>query len=167
MNIPTIIKTLIDGTALALIASLFIMITLRINPRIWLNDYPKDIQAKVPPQSSYEKRISLLLGLPFLLLLMGFPFVSSLTLKQQFPEQATFSTLFINSFGVILIFNLVDWLILDWLIFCIITPPFIVLKGTEGMPGYKNFFFHFQGFLTGTFISVAYGLITAAVISFL
>jgi hypothetical protein len=167
MNISNIIRILIDGATLALIASLFIVITLRINPRIWLNDYPKDIRAKVPPQTSHEKRISLLLGLPFILLLVGFPFVSSLTLKQEFPGQAAFSALFINSFGVIFIFNLADWLLLDWLVFCIITPAFIVLEGTEGMPGYKNFLFHFQGFITGTFLSITYGLIAAAIISFL
>jgi hypothetical protein len=164
---PTINKTIIDGATLSLLASLFIMVTMRINPRIWLNDYPKDIQAQVPPQSSYEKRVSTLLGIPFILLLLGFPLFSSLTLKQQFPGQITFSALFINSFGVVFIFNLVDWLILDWLIFCIITPKFIVLEGTEGMYGYKNFFFHFQGFLIGSLLSVISGSIIAAILLYL
>lgn len=164
---PTITKMIIDGVILSLLASLFIMVTMKVNPRIWLNDYPKDIQAKVAPQSPYEKRISFLLGIPFILLLLGFPLFSSLTLKQQFPGQISFSALFVNSFGVVFIFNLVDWLILDWLIFCVITPKFIVLEGTEGMPGYKNFFFHFQGFLIGSFLSAIYGLIIATILSFL
>ena len=31
-------------------------------------------------------------------------------------------TLFANAFGVSFAFNLVDWLLLDWLLFCLITP---------------------------------------------
>jgi len=35
-------------------------------------------------------------------------------------------------------------LILDWLIFVTIQPSFIVIPGTEGMAGYKDYWFHFQ-----------------------
>jgi len=162
-----ITELIVDGAVLSILASLFIIITLRLNPRIWLQDYPKDVQAKVPPKTPQEKRLSLLLGIPFLLLLITIPFVSSLTLKYQTQGPISFWALFINSFGVVFIFNLVDWLILDWLMFCAITPRFVVIPGTEGMTGYKDYFFHFRGFLIGSVFSAVAGLIIATIVLFL
>lgn len=40
-------------------------------------------------------------------------------------------------------------LIMDWLIICIITPKWVVIEGTEGCKGYKDYMFHFKGFLIG------------------
>jgi hypothetical protein len=69
--------------------------------------------------------------------------------------------------GVLFLFNLVDWLILDWLIICTITPSFVVLPGTEGMAGYKNYWMHFKGFLIGTVLSMLVGLIATGIVLFL
>ena len=75
--------------------------------------------------------------------------------------------LLVNGFAVMSIFNSVDWLILDWLIFCTITPAFLVIPGTEGSPGYKNYVFHFRGFLIGTGLSATIGLIIAGALQFI
>ena len=55
-------KILVDGLILSGLASLFILISMRANPRIWLHDYPKEIQARVPPKTAPEKRLSLLIA---------------------------------------------------------------------------------------------------------
>ncbi len=81
----TIQNIIHDGLILTACASLFITITLWANPRIWLHDYPKDIQAMVPPKSEREKRLSLWLGIPFLVLLFAFPFFSTLEFKEYNP----------------------------------------------------------------------------------
>jgi len=162
-----ITRIIVDGAILSVLASLFIIVTLRLNPRIWLQDYPKDVQAKVPPKTPQEKHLSLVLGIPFLLLLVAIPFVSSLTMKYQTQGQIPFWVLFINSFSVAFIFNLVDWLILDWLMFCTITPGFLVITGTEGMAGYKDYLFHFRGFLIGSVLSAIAGLVIATIVLFL
>ena len=49
----------------------------------------------------------------------------------------------------LLVFNIFDLIILDWLLFCTIQPRLMVLPGTEGMPGYRDYRFHFIGFLKG------------------
>jgi hypothetical protein len=162
-----ITRIIVDGAILSVLASLFIIVTLRLNPRIWLQDYPKDVQAKVLPKTPQEKHLSLVLGIPFLLLLVAIPFVSSLTMKYQTQGQIPFWVLFINSFSVAFIFNLVDWLILDWLMFCTITPGFLVITGTEGMAGYKDYLFHFRGFLIGSVLSAIAGLVIATIVLFL
>jgi hypothetical protein len=49
----------------------------------------------------------------------------------------------------LLVFNVFDLLILDWILFCTIRPRWLVLPGTEGMAGYGDYRFHFIGFLKG------------------
>jgi len=162
----SISKIILDGLVLSAIASIFILITMGVNPRIWLQDYPQDIQARVPPKTEKEKRLSLALGIPFLVLLVAVPFVSTLVLKNQHQDTLSYLSLVIHAFGVVFVFNVVDWLVLDWLMFCTITPGFVVISGSEGAEGYKNYMFHFRGFLIGTTLSVVAGLIIGAVVSF-
>jgi len=158
-------KIITDGALLSILASLMIVVSMRVNPRIWLQDYPQEIQAKVPPKTVREKQLSLIFGIPFLLLLVAVPFWSTYTLRQQFTTP--FLGLLLNAFGVAFIFNLVDWLILDWLMFCTLTPAFIVIPGTQGMAAYKDYGYHFRGFLIGTVFSAVAGLVIAGLVSLL
>jgi hypothetical protein len=161
MNTLSII--LIYGIAGSVLISAVLLGMIAVNPRLMLQDYPKDVQAAVPPKTREEKRQTLYWSLPIWLLLLGFPTAAALSAK---AAHAGFLEIFLSAFGVIFVFNLVDWLILDWLVFCTITPRFAVLPGTEGMAGYKNYAMHFKGFLIGTALSVGTGLIIAAIIAF-
>lgn len=84
------------------------------------------------------KATDALLGIPFWLCLIGFPLAAALATK---AAQGNAFEIFLSAAGTLFLFNLVDWLILDWLIVCTITPRFMVLPGTEGMAGYKNYGF--------------------------
>jgi hypothetical protein len=59
----------VHGGLLSLVASAFVLVTLRINPRIQLQDYPRSIQDLDPPKSAEERAWSLTLGVTFLVLL--------------------------------------------------------------------------------------------------
>lgn len=155
----SVAKIILDGVILSVIASLFILVTLRINSRIWLHDYPQDIQARVHPKTERERRLSSILGVLFLILLFAVPFVSTLALKSQNSGEISWFLLAVNAFGVVFVFNLVDWLVLDWLMFCAITPSFVVIPGSEDAKAYKDYWFHFRGFLKGTVISAVAGLV--------
>jgi len=106
-------KILLDGALLSILASISIIGILRFNPRLFLQDYPEEIQSGVPPKTNLEKRQSLITGIPFLLLLFAVPFISTLILKRQSGETISFILLFLNAFGVAFIFNLVDLLSAD------------------------------------------------------
>ena len=126
-------STLIYGVLASLVLSALILALLWHNPRLLLQEYPKDVRAAVPPKTSAEKRLSAYWAAVFLLLLIAFPMLAAFSAKaahQGLPR------IFLSAFGVSFLFNLVDWLILDWLIICTITPAFVVIPGTEGMAGY-------------------------------
>jgi hypothetical protein len=159
-------RILIHGGALSLLSSLYLLAVLYYNPRLFLQDYPDEVQARVPPKTAQERRQSLLVGVPFLLLLIAVPTLSTLALKNQ-AGGATFWQLFLNAFGVVFSFNLVDWLLLDWLIICTLKPRFLIIPGTEGMDSYEDYAYHFRGFLIGTLLSLVAGLAIAAVVALL
>ena len=153
-----------DGLILSVLSSALLIIALYVNPRSFLQDYPEEIQALVPPKTTKEKRIALAFGIPFLILLTAIPLLSTFFIEALSGYTAPFWALFVNAFGVAFVFNLVDWLLLDWVMFCTITPKFVVIPGTEGHPAYKNYGFHFRGFLVGTALSAAAGFIFAGIV---
>src|ERR1700735_5707025 len=139
-----------DGALLSIVASTYLLILLRFNPRIFLRHYPREIREIVPPKSEIERRISILLGIPFVLLLLGVPFVTALLRRTATQGRASFWELFAHAFGVFFLFNLVDLLILDWLILCWFAPRWAILPGTENIVISRPYLLHFKGFLMGT-----------------
>lgn len=157
-------RMLIDGCCLSILASLYIIIILKVNPRLVLQNYRADIQQAVPPKTEREKRLSVIIGIPFLIFVFAVPFLSTLLLKLQLRNAVGFLLLFRHAFGISFMFNLVDLLVLDLLLFCLITPKFIVLPGTEGMKAYKDFKYHLSKAVKGTLISGIAGLVIAGIV---
>jgi hypothetical protein len=151
-----------DGALLSFVASTYLLVLIRLNPRIFVAHYPKEIQEVVPPKSGKERRMSILLGL-----LIGVPFTSVLLWRTATLGSHSFWELFAYAFGVLFIFNLVDLLILDWLIVCWLKPRWVILPGTEHIEIPKPYLHHFKGFLTGTVGLVFVGLAVAAFLNFL
>jgi hypothetical protein len=151
-----------DGVLLSVVASTYLLVLLRFNPRIFVAHYPKEIREIVPPKSAKERRMSILLGL-----LIGVPFASALLWRTATLGSHSFWELFVYAFGVLFIFNLVDLLILDWLIVCWIKPRWVILPGTEHVVIAKPYFHHFKGFLMGTVGLVFIGFAVATLLHFL
>jgi hypothetical protein len=156
------LQLLTDSAIYVAVATILLVGLVLYNPRLMLQDYPPAIKASVPPKTKTEKRQSTLLGMPFLLVLLVLPFVFVF----QLPKDS-FLGLFMHAFGVVWAFNIWDWLVLDWLVFCTLTPKMFVIPGSEGHPAYKDYGFHFRGFLIGTVFSLALGLVVAAVAYFM
>jgi hypothetical protein len=145
------------------LATLFLLGLVLYSPRLMLQDYPPAIKAIVPPKTESEKKLSTWLGLPFILVLLAYPVYATFVFQSQSHGQAGFFALFLYAFSIAFAFNIWDWLVLDWLIFCTITPRQFVIPGSEGHPAYKDYKFHFRGFLIGTVFSILMGLVTAGV----
>ena len=54
--------------------------------------------------------------------------------RQRVPVAVVFIAVLLDMFSV---FNLLDWLMLDWLIVVTIRPGFLILPGTESLAGYN------------------------------
>ena len=157
----------IYGLVFSLLFSALLLIMVKISPEMMLNDYPPDIKAKYGLASEETKRKRKPFILVFFLIVIGVPLLSILSLDRALAGTPTFLYIFIELFVLFFVFNLVDLLILDWLIFCTITPGFMVLPGTEGMAGYKDYGFHFRGFLIGCVVCLVSALVFAGIAALL
>jgi hypothetical protein len=160
-------RILRDGALLSVVASTYLLVLLRFSPRMFLKHFPKEIREIVPPKSEKERRMSILLGVPLGLLFIGSTFASALLWRASAQGSLSFWELFAHVFCLFFVFNLVDLLILDWLIVCRFTPRWLIIPGTEHIVMPKEYLYHFKGFLMGTVVSVIGGLAIAAPLHFL
>ena len=129
--------------------SIYVFLILKNYPFSMLHDYPKDIQAAaaidtpLKEQEKAAKRFGAVGGLIIFVVLLLFG------LLRFYTEQVSFVQVLIYLFIVAMTWNVVDLLVMDWLIVCTITPKWVVIRGTEGCKGYKDYLFHFKGFLIG------------------
>ena len=142
-----------------------------LNPRIWaFSDLPKTITENVEPPTKRELRIGIVIGIPFMILTLVFPYVSTLFLESQVGGTISLLGAFLNTFGVMMFGNLADWLILDMLIVGTWTPNWVIIPGTEHLrdTAYKDFRVeHSRGHVFATIAMAVISLIIAwIVISF-
>lgn len=160
-------RLLIHGAIYSTIASIVLLVGMAINPRFYLQDYPEPIQKMVPPKTEKEKKQGIWVGLAFMLVLLGGNLLSTWLVKQAEPN-ATYWQLAMHAFGISFFFNLVDLVILDWLLFCTVQPAFMIIPGTESAQaykaGYKDYMYHFRAALTGAAISLVSGLLFGGII---
>jgi hypothetical protein len=157
-------RILLHGAILSGIGSLLVMSAVYFNPRFARKDLPRDIQDATPPLTRKEKLQALAFGVPFFALVIGIPLASALTLQSPSNGDVPFLALSIHIFGVIFVFNLVDLFILDWLIYCTVTPRFVVIPGTEGFAGYKDFGHQFRAHIRGTILMAVLSLVLAGIV---
>ena len=137
---------LVDSLIYTIPGSIYLLLMLMVDARMFLNkgDYPDDVLAAVPPRTAKETRKATILGTPWFLWSFIFPGYSAYTFAQD-AGPLPYWTVFVHTFLIFLSFWLVDLVILDGLIFCLITPSFVVIPGTEGFAGYKDFSMHLNG----------------------
>lgn len=157
-------RILIHGAILSVPASLLLMAAVYFNPRFARQDLPKDIQDVTPPLSKKEKLQALAFGIPFFALVVLVPLLSGISLEAPAGGRVPFLVLFLHIFGVVFVFNVVDFLILDCLIYCTITPKFVIIPGTEGLAGYKDYGHQARAHLRGTALQAAFALLLAGVV---
>jgi hypothetical protein len=164
MNSELLQHSLIYGVILSVIMSLSCLVLMLVKPEMWVDDYPPDIQEKFGPMSVQARQLKRMAGPAIILLFLGTVVWAMVQWTNTHAEPLTFMESFLSGFVIFMIFNLFDWLILDWLLFVTIQPRLIILQGTEGMAGYKDYAFHFYGFLKGIAISAVMSLIVAVVV---
>lgn len=161
---PIIRHALLYGVILSAVLFALMLVAGRINPEIMLKDYPPDIQA-YGPMSERSKRQRLPVGIVFIAIVLGVVIWSFQGVGTNPGGDIPFVTAFIHLFVVFSVFNVLDWLVLDWLIVVTIRPSFVILPGTEGLAGYEDYAFHFRGFLIGVVISLLVSVLVGGVVA--
>lgn len=166
MTLWSIIRhAMLYGVVLSAVLFALMLVVGRINPEIMLKDYPPDIQAKYGPMSDRSKRQRLPVGIVFIAIILGVVIWSFQGVGTHPDGDIPFVTAFIHLFVVFSVFNVLDWLVLDWLIVVTIRPSFVILPGTEGLAGYDDYAFHFRGFLIGVVISLLVSVLVGGVVA--
>ncbi|MBN2148107.1 MAG: hypothetical protein JW726_12000 [Anaerolineales bacterium] len=145
-----------------LLLSILLYGSLAYNPRMWLHRMPPAVIAKVPPKTPRERQLLLMtVAAPFFLLLIGYPVIY--ILQQQ---EANWLSYFLILCAFWAGFDLWDTLILDLLIFCKLTPRFIIIAGTE-REDYATMKYHLVSGAKGLIISVIASAILATILFFI
>ena len=154
-------KALIDGLVWSVLWIIYVYVIVKFFPWQMLHDYPKDIQkaATLKEPTDKQKMHSKLFGWLGGLAIICTPIIWGIL--QFSREETSFLKMFVFIFIVVMMWNVIDLLSMDWLIICTITPKWVVIEGTEGCKGYKDYMFHFKGFLIGC----VYTAISAVVFS--
>ncbi len=140
------------------------ILMMSLSPRIWAySDYSEEIKAKVPPQTKKEKRLGIILSLPWLVFTFGFPILSTVLLKGKLGGEIPYWTAFINVFVMVFTFNLIDLIVLDWIIVSWITPNFVMIPGTE-KADYEDFRFHYKAQAEASIVILAVCFIYAFIV---
>ena len=154
---------LLYGGLMSLAIMIVMGLGLALNPALFVGDYPPDIRAKYGPLDAHGQRQKYLIAIPFLAAIVG-PLVALVVhLDGLVAGEPPFGAIFLAAFVAALVFNVVDLLIIDWLFVVTLRPRIIVLPGTEGMAGYRDYAFHFRGFLIGLGFCAVSGLLTALI----
>ena len=157
------LNTLICGFIWSALWMIYIVLILKWFPHTMLHDYPKDIQeasALEKPSAKQEKASKLFSAVGGLAI---FGVLIAFGLLRFQSEPTSFIKLLLYIFIVAMTWNIVDLLVMDWLIICMITPKWVVIEGTEGCKGYKDYFFHFKGFLIGCVYTTIIALLFAGI----
>jgi hypothetical protein len=157
---PIVRLALLYGVVLAAVLFPLVLALLRFNPEIMLKDYPPDIQAKHGPMSERSRRQRIPVGIFFTAVLLAIVGISLVQLRKLVGGDVGFVAAFVHLFTMLTMFNVLDWLALDWPM-VLLQPRFVVLPGTEGMAGYRSYWFAFRGFLIGVALTLAASLILA------
>lgn len=154
-------RILIDGGLLTVFISTVLVLMLYFKPRMALSDYPKDVRAAVPQRTQKELRASIMLSIPMLVVVVAIPLYSVWLVKRELGEIA-YGISFTVIFGEYFLMSMFDLIVLDWLMFYTWTPKFLVLPGTEGFAGYKDFRLHLKAQLTmGNLLIAAFAALLA------
>jgi uncharacterized repeat protein (TIGR03806 family) len=155
---------LTHGGALAIAASALIMGSLRHNPRLFLRHFPEKVRAAQPPLAAGEKATGRVIGVLLITLFVAVPVWSTLEFARA--RAAAPLSLWTHAFLIGMIFNLIDWLVLDEIWLGLGRPRWALPSGVtpEDVLPFDHAK-HFRGFLAGTILFAIVALIamTAAI----
>ena len=164
MDWNTLIQhSLLAGLIFSIVLTIPIIISLKINPEMWWQDYPKDVQQKWGPMSELAKKQRGIVAAIYFALIIGGITLATIRLGQLGSWESYFLAVLASTAIIIMFFNIWDAVIIDWLILLVLWPSLGILPGTEGMAGYHDTRWHVTNFFKGWIFVAVGSLITAGI----
>jgi hypothetical protein len=160
---PTEIQTgLIYGAVLGGTMAVLTLVTLWWNAEILLREYPPDIRQAHGPMSRRARRQHIVASVVFVAVFVGILVASYRYLAVTSGGRYTFRAAWVHAAVMLTTLNLIDLIVVDWLIGIRLRPRMLILPGTEGLAGYDDVRFHVRGFVIGLAVTLAASPIIAA-----
>ena len=156
-------NAIIYGLIWSLVWIIYVYIIVKKFPWEMLHDYPKDIQEAAtlaPPTDRQRKDAKVFSVVGSLIIFASAILFGIIQFKSSTVE---FLSILLFAFIVVMMWNIIDLLVMDWIIICIITPKWVIIEGTEGCAGYKDYRFHFKGFLIGCVYSTIMAIVLSGI----
>ncbi len=156
-----ITNALINGLIWSILWIAYVYMLLKCFPWEMVHEYPEDIKkaATLEEPTNEQKRKARLYG--------GIASIALFIILALFPilyfknTPVTFLKIFFYTWIIAFTWNVIDLLVMDWLMVCTITPNWLVLPGTKGCKGYKDYKFHLVGFIQGCVYTTIAALLMA------
>jgi len=157
-------KILIYGLILSVLFSAIVLISYMVEPLIWANDFPVEVQAQIGEIPDDVLAKSIVIFLSILGLMLIFPILLNRAIIRADNTHSSFLNLLIHGFLLLNFMNLFDLLIVDILIFNIIQPDFMIIKGAEEyIQSHVTPTFHLIAFFKGQPYMLVMALLSAGI----
>ncbi|MBQ9157276.1 MAG: hypothetical protein IJ137_10910 [Eubacterium sp.] len=158
------IKTaLIEGLVWSGLWMFFVYVIMKCFPWEMLHDYPEDVRkaSKLSEPDSRQKRNAKIFSGIGSIIIFGALILFGLTYFRN--GKAEFSMIFCFLFIIAMSWNVIDLLVMDWLLVCTLRPAWLIIPGTENCSSYEDFGHHFKGFLIGCLYTTIMALVFAGI----
>lgn len=159
-------ESLAIGMLLSAVLTIMTVVSFLINKEMWLDKYPPEVKAKWGPISKKARRQHFLFAISFFGVLIGALVYDVIRLERVSATPPSFLAIFTSIVIVLVLFNLVDAVIIDWLILQVLWPGLARLPGTEDMAGNKDKQRWVKNLLKGFVLAPLAGLLVAGVVFF-
>ncbi len=140
-----------------------VLTSLAYTPRLWIQDFPKEIQAEMAPLSRGERLARVFVAFLLLVVVIGIPLLSVLQL-QSMQGGITFLEAFLHIWIIFMSVNLVDLVIIDWAIVVQWQPNFLSTPEIEPASQYITYRFLFIEYLKGVILLTAVALVLSGLV---
>ncbi|MFY1635521.1 hypothetical protein ACN27F_19975 [Solwaraspora sp. WMMB335] len=145
MDWTVLLNTTLVWSAIFAVAFVAILVGgMLIAPDSMVHDYPPAIRDRYGPKSTRGERVGHIMSALMGLLVLSVAIGVALSLAFEPDADTGFWSGFLVGCTLVVLLNLFDLVVLDWIVFCWIQPRFMVLPGTEGMPEYRDWLFHLR-----------------------
>jgi len=158
-----VLTGLIYGAVLGAATVILISAMIWWNAEILLREYPPDIRQAHGPMSRRARRQHIIASVVFIGVFVSIFAASYQHLAVTSGGQYTFRAASVHALIALTVVNLVDLIVVDWLIGIRFRPRKVILPGTEGLAGYDDLRFHVRGFVVGLVGTLAASPIIGAI----